>query len=261
VDAELDPSVPVSVACARLIAERSAQAAADARVAPALGLMFGLTPSQRDATTGGVGFAAGGVLDTLPPGQVLAGFAADAVAAGFAGLSDDELVGVVRAWRRLTSWAVAGELAAVADLAARRRKLAGTLGLDAADADAGVEAELACALTLTAHGAQVLAERAQELTRLPATSAALSAGVIDEFRARVIADELSGLDLEHARAIEDRLLRRAGEQTSGQLRARARRAVLAADPAAAGAAAGAGTAARAGRGVGRAVWDRLDRGP
>ena len=63
------------------------------------------------------GFAGGGALDVLAPGVVLAGFAADAWAGGLGRPSDDELIGVVRAWRRLSSWAAAGELAAVAELA------------------------------------------------------------------------------------------------------------------------------------------------
>jgi hypothetical protein len=37
-----------------------------------------------------------------------------------AGLGDDELIGVLRAWRRLESWSSAGTLAAAAELARRR---------------------------------------------------------------------------------------------------------------------------------------------
>src|SRR5215469_15660943 len=64
----------------------------------------------------GGGFAAGGVADRLAPGPVLAGLAADLWAAGLGRLSDDELIGVLRAARRVTSWAAAMELAAAADL-------------------------------------------------------------------------------------------------------------------------------------------------
>ena len=45
----------------------------------------------------GGGFAAGGVADDLPPGPALAGFAGDAWTAGLGRLSDDELIGVLRA--------------------------------------------------------------------------------------------------------------------------------------------------------------------
>jgi hypothetical protein len=55
----------------------------------------------------GCGFAAGGAADELPPGPALAGLAGDAWAAGLGRLSDDELVGVLRAARRLASWSAA----------------------------------------------------------------------------------------------------------------------------------------------------------
>jgi hypothetical protein len=59
----------------------------------------------------GAGFEAGGVLDAAAPGVSLAG-RADAVTGGgrLAGLDDDELTGVLRAWRRLESWCTAGLL-------------------------------------------------------------------------------------------------------------------------------------------------------
>ena len=68
----------------------------------------------------GCGFAAGGAADELPPSPALAGLACDAWAAGLDRLSDDELIGVLRAARRLASWSAALELAAVTDLATRR---------------------------------------------------------------------------------------------------------------------------------------------
>ncbi len=76
-------------------------------------------------------------------------------------------------------------------------------------------------------------ELALGLDRLPLTRAALAAGLIDERRAEVIAEELSGLDDEHAAAVEKLIIGKAPGLTSGQLRALARRAVLSADPKAA----------------------------
>ena len=52
-------------------------------------------------------------------------------------------------------------------------------------------------------------------------------------KARVIVEALTGLDDALATAVEQRVLPRAGQQTTGQLRASLSRAVLAADPAAA----------------------------
>ena len=61
----------------------------------------------------------------------------------------------------------------------------------------------------------------------------MAAGLIDERRAEVITDELSGLDDEHAAAVEKLIIGQAPGLTTGQLRALVRRAVLSADPAAA----------------------------
>ena len=62
------------------------------------------------------GFAAGGPLDQLAPGPVLASFTAEAFEAGLRRLSDDELVGALLAARRLSSWQEALELTAVSEL-------------------------------------------------------------------------------------------------------------------------------------------------
>jgi hypothetical protein len=180
---------------------------------------------------GGCGFAAGGPADELPPGPVLAGLAGDAWATGLDRLSDDELIGVLRAARRLASWSAALELAAVTDLATRREAEAAGAGPSVAVEHIGDE--IAAALTLTARAADVLLDLAIALRRLPATMTALAAGRIDRHRAAVIADEVGGLGDEHAAAVEQRVLDDAPGQTTGQLRAATGRAVLAADPAAA----------------------------
>jgi Domain of unknown function (DUF222) len=147
----------------------------------------------------GGGFAAGGMADRLPPGPVLAGLAGDRWGCGLGRLSDDELIGVLRAGRRLASWAAAMELAAVADLWRRR-----TGEEDAGDSGAALHAddELAAALTLTRRAAEGVLELAVGLARLPATAAALAAGDIDLPRAKVIAEELTGLADAQAARVE-----------------------------------------------------------
>ncbi len=180
----------------------------------------------------GAGFAAGGVADGLPPGVALAGFVSDVWAAGLDRITDDQLIGVLQAWRQLTSWTAAGELAAVAELN-RRRTDEVAAGADPHLAE-HVGDELAVSLTLTARGADQLLDFAARLDRLPCTRAALAAGEIDRAKAYVIADEVSCLDHAHATAVEAAVIGRAPGQTTGQLRASARRAVLVADPAAAG---------------------------
>jgi hypothetical protein len=161
----------------------------------------------------------------------LAGLVSDVWTTGLDRLTDDQLIGVLQAWRRLTSWTAAGELAAVAELNRRRA------GEVAAGADPHlaehVGDELAVSLTLTMRGADQLLDFAARLDRLPCTRAALAAGAIDRAKAYVIADEVSCLDHAHASAVEAAVIGRAPGQTTGQLRASARRAVLAADPTAA----------------------------
>ena len=178
---------------------------------------------HRDGESVGPGFAGGAAFDRMAPGPGLAGLAADAWYGRLAELSDDELVGVLCAWRRLGSWAMAGELAAVTELA-RRRPAPGL------NEDGHLDEEVAAALTLTGRAATRLTGLAAGLARLPGTAAALEEGRIDGPRAAVIADETSALDDAAAVAVEERVLAKAPGQTTGQLRAACRRAALAADP-------------------------------
>jgi hypothetical protein len=76
--------------------------------------------THRDPGHRGTGFAAGGAADVMAPGPVLAGLAGRACAGGLGGLGDDELAGLLCAWRRLASWAAAGEVAVITELARRR---------------------------------------------------------------------------------------------------------------------------------------------
>ena len=88
--------------------------------------------------------------------------------------------------------------------------------------------ELSLALTLTGRSAEAYLDFAVELaTKLPKTMAALEAGQIDIIRARIIAEATHVLSAEHTAAVEDRIFPRAGQQTSGQLRAALARAAFA----------------------------------
>jgi len=186
-------------------------------------------PGARTRGDGGW-FATGGVADGLLPGPRLAGFMADAGAIGLSRLTDDELIGLMRAARRLASWSAATELAAAGDLWRRRwaEEQAGNTG-----AARHADDEIAAALTLTRRAADQVLSLAIALRRLPLTSRALTAGDIDLPRAMVIADEVTGLGNEHAAAVEQAIINAAAGQTTGQLRAATRRAVLSADPRAA----------------------------
>jgi hypothetical protein len=178
----------------------------------------------------GAGFACGRTADRVPPGPALAGLAQDAWEAGLGRLNDDQLIGVMLAWRRLSSWAAAGELAAVAELD-RRRHAQVAAGADPHVAE-HVTDEIAAALTLTGVAADRLVELAARLGRLPKTRTALAGGLIDPRKAAVIAEETSALGAVEAAAAEHLILPDAAGQTTGQLRAAARRAVAFIDHAA-----------------------------
>jgi hypothetical protein len=182
----------------------------------------------------GVGFAAGGVLDAMAPGPWLGDAITTAAADGNDKLGESELIGVLCAWRRMSSWAAAGETAAVTELVRRRRAQSREPGSShLAD---HINDELAAALTLTGRSADRLIEMACGFARLAEVHAALKAGEIDWAKACLFVNELAALaDEEVAREIASRLLGRAaaGGWTTGQLRAALHRAVLAADPQAA----------------------------
>src|SRR5215470_1788152 len=148
-----------------------------------------VAPPLRDPE--GVGFGATGPHDELPPGRVLAALADQVMTDGLGGLSDDELVGVLRATRRLAAWQDGIELAVVAEIDSRRVRASGRLASSRVDEQ--VSSELAAALALTGRSADALLGLTRDLARLPAVRRALLAGLIDLARARVFADELGGL--------------------------------------------------------------------
>jgi len=183
---------------------------------------------ERPAGSWTAGFADGGVLDGLAPDPVLARFAWDACEAGVGSLSDDELVGLLLASRRLESQHAAVSLALVAELDGRRMTAAARPG--SSRASEHVADELAAALALTGRGADGLLGLARGLRELPMVWAALHAGRIDLARVRVFADELAALSGIKARACAAAVIDQAGGMTTGQLRAALRRLVAAADP-------------------------------
>jgi hypothetical protein len=188
--------------------------------------------SHHDATSasGGVGFSAGGALDSMAPGPDLAWFAA-ATDADRAELDESALIGVLCAWQRLTSWAQAGQTATLMTLA--RRREAQAREQDRPSLAEHVSDEVAAALGLTGRSANQILFTAGGLDRLPDVHALLSRGEIDWARACLFVDQLSVLSSDDAREIAAPLIGRAGGMTSGQLRAALAQAVLAHDPQAA----------------------------
>jgi hypothetical protein len=202
---------------------------------PDSGVPAGASADPHDPSGGdlpqGAAFADGGWADALVPDPVLATLVDLVQREGLGRLDDDQLTGVLQAANRLAAWCAAQKLTAVSALAARREQ-AGRASGDWRPFD-HADDEIAVALTLTRRSAGRLVDLALELDRLPLTRAALAAGLIDEQRAEIIAEELAGLDDAHAAAVEKLIIGKAPELTSGQLRALVRRAVLSADPKAA----------------------------
>ena len=177
-------------------------------------------------------FGAGAVLDVMPGCPELALFADAAAGAddSYAGASDDELTGALRAWDRVEAHAAARKLAAIAEHV-RRHPEPGCAPEGAGRVPAGWDEftadELAWALAESRGRAEDILTLAVRLAgRLPGTAAALRAGVICRGKAEIIAWATALLDPAEARAAEALVLGRAGRLTPGGLRAAIARAVI-----------------------------------
>ncbi len=225
---------------------------------------------------GNSGFASGDALDTALPGPALAGFA-DQVSwteQGYADIGDDELIGVLVAWQKTEAWAAAGRLSAVAELICRRPVTGfGDSGGPASPGDLGHPGtpsgpgrsdgpgrprgpgdarggkipaqwgkfcadELAVALACSRRAAERMAPLAHDLAvRLPGTARALREGLIDVYKAQIIAEATRVLDDTGAAAAEASVIAGIAGKTPGQIRVAIGRAVLRVIPAPPGSAA------------------------
>ncbi|MFD1534090.1 DUF222 domain-containing protein [Pseudonocardia aurantiaca] len=169
--------------------------------------------------------------DTAPSG--IAALELDVDTADPAGLSDAQLIDAMVGFERQAAWAQARQARVVAEFARRRppdaKDLAGTDRTCAASPYAPDEVGLA--LRLSRWSATGRIGQSRELVeRLPETLGLWEAGRLDERRVTAICDATRHLPLETARAVQERVLPRAPEQTLAQLRAALARAVIAADP-------------------------------
>ncbi len=149
--------------------------------------------------------------------------------------SDWDLPGLAAGYRRVASWAQARELSAAAEIAARSAAANPRIGTRDTGQPQQVPAEAAAQLALELRMSQPAASDWMSLGsqlrwRLPGTGTALAAGHLDVPRARVIAEGTAALDDQTAADVEQAILDAAAGQTTGQLRASVRRAVLSADP-------------------------------
>jgi hypothetical protein len=171
------------------------------------------------------GFCQGGASDTMAPGPLLA-TVVDTVTgqdgAGLAGCSDDQLMGIISAGRRLESRSAWTLMAAIGEFA--RRAGTGVEGEFAAD-------ELAGELHMSQPSAAGQMDFATQVAnRLPATFAALATGQIHPIHLRIIEEATRYLTDADAAKADTFLAGAAPGMTYGELRYAARKLVLKLDP-------------------------------
>jgi hypothetical protein len=149
-------------------------------------------------------------------------------------LSGFDRVSLLKARTRLISHLQAEQLADITSIHVSVAELANHPDPDTDLIEETTVSEVSAALVLTRRAAEVQVELAYQLCeRLPRVWKALSEGVIDLPRARVLADQTTHLPEELAEKVTDVALEKAPGQTTGQLRARIQKLILTIDPAAA----------------------------
>jgi hypothetical protein len=197
---------------------------------PAEGLFVCLPAEDTDVA----GFARAGAMETTLPGPLL-GAAVHAVTGedgqGLAALSDDQLIGVISAARRMESRAAWTQLAAVREFAARRPASRDKGAAGRSTVSIFAAGELSFAFHLTRQCAQdQIAHACAVADRLPHTFAALAAGRIHAVHARIIEDETHVLSAADAARADRVLAEAAGSKSFGELRTAAHKLVLRLDP-------------------------------
>jgi hypothetical protein len=182
------------------------------------------------------GFAPGGEWSACPPSAELAAVLESASGAEWRcpGATDDELVGMVRRWAAVESWAGAGKLGAIRELIRREDKpwLPADRHVDQPDPwSESLTHELALALAASAGSADQTEWLAWELgTRLPGIEALLLDGTLTYGKAKAVAEafkHLSDTDAAHAEAL---ILGRVAGKTHLQVMRLAAMAASKADP-------------------------------
>ncbi len=170
-------------------------------------------------------------LDWLPPGVMLSSALASVDRSRISG---HDLVSVLKARARQIAHDQAELLADIESVSEAIGELINDPDPDDRTVYDATSSEISAALTLTRRSAQVHVDLAYLLCqRLPSVWKALSDGLIDLARARILADQTSHLPQDLARQVCDQALEKAPIQTTGQLRARMQRLIITVDPAAA----------------------------
>ena len=156
------------------------------------------------------GFAAGGEWDTRTPSAELVQVLESVSGPGWRcpGATDDEMVGVVRRWAAVESWAGAAKLGAIRELIRREDKpwLPTDQHVDQPDPwSESLTHELALALAASVGSADRTEWLSWELgTRLPGIDALLTDGTLSYGKAKAVAEafgHLSDVDAAHAEAL------------------------------------------------------------
>jgi hypothetical protein len=145
-----------------------------------------------------------------------------------AGTTSDrfELLERIGGGEKIIAWAQARQYEEIARFVATAETTP-AVGLNPVQAVESAQAEVALMLRLSPGGAAWQVGEARQLVEeFPATFAALHAGAITLTKARIITEGCADLDAAAAAVVERKVLARAPEQSNGQLRAAARRAVL-----------------------------------
>ena len=149
-------------------------------------------------------------------------------------LHPGELVDALAAAEQLKAWADAAQLSALAELTDWCATLRGVGdGFNQVPAAVMAGAEAGPALGVSPRSAAMRVGLAQDLRRLPATMAALRAGRLSLAKVRAVSEALVALGDADAALVEAQVLQSHGHATQAGLVAALRRAVIAADPAAA----------------------------
>jgi hypothetical protein len=220
----------------RVLAEMEADAAAG-RIPPEddvqdawISLAAVRGPAEADLA----GLAKGGPLDAMPPDAELAALTSRACEPGaLVGLSDNQVLGLAAAGRRLAARGTWVQQAAIAEFASRRLepdpKKATPLGFTEFAPD-----ELAPELASTNTVAELVMARAREASRrLPACFALLRDGRIGEYQLLIITEATVDLSDEDAEEADKLIAAAVPGLTPGRLRVMCTRTVMMIDPAAA----------------------------
>jgi hypothetical protein len=195
------------------------------------GAWFSVAGTGDPGVLGPEAFTQGGAADRMEPGALLAALAEGVLdPAGLGLVSDNALLGVVGASRRLMSRAAAMSQRAVAEYARRHQAAPGGRRSRAGYTEFSSD-DLAPELVVNASQAEAAMLRHEaSLRRLPACSQALWDGQIGEYPMKIIVDATACLDDAGAAEADQILAREAPGLTPGQLRVLAARVVLMIDP-------------------------------